>query len=145
MQEILIRRLHEYLVSHNPQVVYDLQQEGRYTAYLHGKVDSIHTLLSSLFEKGTPAFEVEHKCVAELTAEYGPSRFRYVMDVLEQEFPAYYEKITDGGILNFVVMNFVHVCDASFDKFSFCGENQENRLLRYAVIGAISAQLGEAA
>ncbi|RPD43139.1 hypothetical protein [Chitinophaga barathri] len=138
MQELLTQRLHTYLVDHSPEIVSSLQQTGGYTDYLHGKVDSVDHLLASLLAREMPAYEIEEQCMAQMISELGPSRFRYVLDILEEDFSDYLTQFTHSGVRIHAVMSLLTVCGEEFDRFGFSFETQDNRLLRYSIVGAIS-------
>ena len=74
----------------------------------------------------------------ELTA----ARYDYVALVLEDDFLPQYLEFSRAGILPYEVMNMCAECSHLLDEFDFEG-NEDNRLLRYAVITAIDDYLKE--
>lgn len=73
-----------------------------------------------------------------LTQDLKPSRYRYICKVLEEEFQNYNEKSEVAGIKNFEAINLLKSCKEVFDDFGFDEKSEDNRLLRYLIIGSIS-------
>ena len=55
MKEILINKLHEYIKENNPDVLLQLEEDGKVTEYLSDKVSAVNALLNQL-DKGQPAY-----------------------------------------------------------------------------------------
>jgi hypothetical protein len=70
------------------------------------------------------------------------ARYDYVALVLEDDFLPQYLEFSRAGILPYEVHNMYAECSALLDEFDFEGD-EDNRLLRYAVITAIDDYLKE--
>lgn len=137
MQEVLIAKLHQYITDNNPDLLITLQQEGNVSGYLKGKVVSIDLLMNELLGSGTPAYIIEERCMDELTKELRPSKFNYLIFILEEEFEADYYRLKESGLLTYEVINLIEICTPVFDALSFTVENENNRHLRYSITGAV--------
>ena len=137
MQEILIRNLHDYIRENNPELLLALEEENRVTDYLHENVASIDGLINQLVADNTPSLVIEERCMVEMTRQLKPSRYNYLKALLEDEFPAEFERFNHAGILQTEIINLTTVCEPVFHELNFCEENDNDRYLRYAVTGAV--------
>lgn len=141
MQEILIRKLHDYIRENNPDLLLTLQQANKVTEYLQDNVSTVDELINQLLAGNKPVFLIEELCMKELTKPLRPSRFNYLKVLLEQEFQKEYERFYQSGILTTELINMISVCDPVFDELGFSEEKEDDHHLRYAVIGAVHEYL----
>ena len=137
MQEILIRKLHEYISENNPDLLLTLQEENKVTEFLNSTVSSVDGLINELLQENKPTSLIEELCINELTKTLRPSRFNYLKSILEEEFPSDFKKLLQSGLLKTEVINMIAVCDPVFDELGFSIEKEDDRYLRYAVTGAM--------
>ena len=141
MRDILIRKLHDYLLLNNPDILIYFQQEGDATQYLEEKVQALDDLPQQLLAEGKPAYIVEEICMDELTKEFRPSRYNYLLSVLEDDFQAEYSQWRQSGILTYEIINLLQPCNAVFELLNFSEENEDDQKLRYAIIRTIQLHL----
>lgn len=138
MQEQLIHKLHAYLVQNHLDLLISLQEDHRLTPYLKSKVTSVQELIEKLTAEKRPPYVIEALCLEELTLDLRPSRFNYVKNVLEEEFEGEYMRMRESGILTYEVINLIGACEPIFEVFAFSEDEEDNKELRYAVMGMIS-------
>jgi len=141
MQQILIANLHEYLTQNNIDLFVSLQAENKVGTYLEDKVDSVGPLVDELLAESTPAYMIQERCMDELTKDLRPSRFNYLISVLDEEFETDYSRFKESGILTYEVINLIEVCKPVFEALGFTVENEDDKHLRYAIIGAVKEYL----
>ncbi len=137
MQEILIRKLHQYILENNLDLLIDLQERNNVGSYLKEKVSSIDTLLNQLITEDVPVYIIEERCIDALTQDLRPSKYNYVTSVLEEEFKSDYFRLKKNGTLPYEIINLIELCIPVFETFGFTDDNEDDRHLRYAIIGAI--------
>lgn len=137
MQEVLIAKLHQYIIDNNPDLLITLQQEERVSGYLKEKVAAIAPMLDELLAVNTPAYIIEEHCMDELTKDIRPSKFNYLISVLEEEFEPDYYRLKESGILTYEIINLIEVCRPVFNALGFTEERESDRHLRYAITGVI--------
>lgn len=137
MQSKLTEKLWMYIIQNNPELMFRLQEEQSVTQYLEVKVNAVMPKVDELLNAGMPPYEVEEICLAELTADLKPSRYQYIRSVLEEEFPQDYERLKESGTLTYEIVNLIEACKDIFSDFDFNIDNEDNRHLRYAIIGEI--------
>ena len=76
-----------------------------------------------------------------MTADLRPSKFNYIRNILEDEFPKDFQRLHDSGVLIFEVINMIATCKDVFDKTSLTEENEDDSMLRSVVTGVISDYL----
>jgi hypothetical protein len=118
----MISKLHRQLASLDPALYIHLQEKRQVTEYL----------ILSLLVPGVPE-EV-------LSNSLFPSRFDYLNAVLEEEFEETWLQFSKNGILTYELINLVAECEPDFAVFNF-PENEDSRMLRYAIIGTIAQYL----
>lgn len=67
-------------------------------------------------------------------------RYDYLLLVFEEEFEENYFAFLIGNILCYELLNLLPLCASLLDEFGF-PENEDSRLLRYAIIGTIAEYL----
>lgn len=137
MQQVLIQKLHQYIADNHLDLLIALQGEGRVSSYLIEKVEAIDPLLNELLAAGTPAYIVEERCMEELSRDLRPSKYHYLVLVLEEELERDYYRLKKNGLLTYEVTNLIKVCTPVFEAFDFREENESDRHLRYAIVGAV--------
>lgn len=142
MQELLINKLHAYLVQNHLDLLISLQEDHRLEPYLKTKVASVKELCDNLSAEKRPPYVIEALCLEELTRDLRPSRFNYMRNLLEEEYEAEYLRMRESGILTYEVINLIGACEPIFEIFGFSDDNEDNKELRYAVIGMIAEYIG---
>lgn len=141
METALKEQLWSYIASHNPDLMYELQEEYRVSDYLEEKVSAIIREAEDLIEKGLPAYTVQELCMERMTVDLKPSKYLYVKNILEEEFSVTYELLLKSGMLTLEVINIMQCCERIFQRLGFSEETADDRRLRYAVMGEISNYL----
>jgi hypothetical protein len=137
MQELLIRKLHNYIQESHPDLLITLQEESRVEAYLLDAVNSIDGFVNDLLDANEPLYLIEENCFEKLVKSLGPSRFLYIKDVLEEAFPNEFERLLRHGVLTTEVINLITFCDPVFEGLLFSTKTEDSSYLRYAIIGSI--------
>ncbi len=137
MQDILINMLLEYIRENNPDVLHELESEGRLMPYLTEKISSTAELVQQLQAAGQPVYSIEQNCMEVLTKDLRPSKYNYICNILEEEFETEYNRLLQSGLLLYEVINMITRCQSVFQDLKFSEENEDNRFLRYAIAGAI--------
>jgi hypothetical protein len=137
MQEILIKKLLLYIQENNPDLLMQLEEESGVTDYLLNRVRMVDCLLQDE-EEAQPAYILETACMDILTQDLKPSRYQYICKVLMEDFEDYHKRLQATGLKKFEAINLVESCRKVFDDYGFNEENQDNRMLRYLIIGSIS-------
>jgi hypothetical protein len=125
-----------YLQENNPEVLIQLGEESKVTDYLLNKVGMVDSLINE--EDDQYGYILETACMDILTQDLKPSRYRYICNILEEEFEDYYEKSEATGLKKLEAINLLGYCKQVFDDFGFNEESEDNRWLRYLIIGSIS-------
>ena len=140
MQQALITKLHEYITENNPDLLFQLEEDGKVTEYLSGKISTVSALIKQT-ENGKPAYIIEDACMDVLTQDLRPSKFNYISNLLQEEFESTYNQLQESGAIKFEVINLINQCQSVFEDLNFSNENEDNQFLRYAIIGTISGYL----
>lgn len=135
---MLKEKLWAYIVHNNPDLMFNLQEDYSVTRYLDEKVNGIMPMAERLLMERKPLYVIEELCVKEMTEELRPSRFLYIGEVLEQEFPEDWQRLREDGLLTYEIINMMESCRELFESFSFSSENEDDRMLRGAVIGQVA-------
>lgn len=141
MKAILINSLYQYIKENNPDVLLELEEAGNTTKYVSDKVNSIDSLITQLKQQGIPKYIIEETCMSALTEDLKPSRYNYILHILESEFEGQYNQFIESGVLQFEIINMIRQCNSTFDDLNFSEENEGNRFLRYAITGVIKDYL----
>lgn len=141
MKEILISKLLEYIRENNPDILFSLEAADKLRLWLYSKAESVESLWQRMETDEQPAYIIEEACMTELTRELRPSRYNYIINLLENDFEQEYKLLQQSGLLQHEVVNMIGYCDSVFNDLKFSEENEDNRFIQYAICGAISEYL----
>lgn len=141
METTLKEKLWYYISCHNPELMFDLQEEYRVSGYLEEKIASVMPEASELLDQGVPALKVQEICMEQMIEGLRPSKFLFIKRILEEEFPTAYLALQQSYMLNYELLNILECCQEIFEKFGFKSENGIQRTLRYAIMGEINHYL----
>lgn len=127
---------HQYIQQNNPDLLSQLEADGKVTEYLSDKLRATDELLKQLQDQ--PEYLAEEVCMEVLTKELRPSKYNYICDILSEEFETPYHQLQESGTLKFEVINLVQECVPVFEGLGFTEADEDNRQLRYAIMGVIS-------
>lgn len=141
MQTMLKEKLWAYIVHNNPELMVNLQEDFSVTKYLEEKVNGIMPMAEQLLSENRPLYSIEGICLDTMTEELKPSKYLYIRSVIEEEFNLDYERLKENGVLTYEVINLIEACQGIFSDFGFSRENEEDRHLKYAIIGQVHEYL----
>jgi hypothetical protein len=141
MKEILISKLLAYIRDNNPDILFALEAEDKLRLWLYSKAESVEPLWHQMETDKQPAYSIEETCLNELTRELRPSRYNYILNLLEQDFEQDYKLLQQSGLLQHEAVNMISYCDSVFNDLKFTEQNEDNRFIRYAICGAMSEYL----
>ena len=125
MEQILINRLHSYMLQNNPDLLLALQGTGKVSEYLEQKVQSVYPLLDQLIMEEAAPFYIEEQCLDFLTRDLKPSKFLFLSAFMEKNFPLRFQKWKSTGVLIYEIANMESLLVGIFEDFQF-GEDSEN-------------------
>lgn len=137
MEILLKEKLVEYLEDNNPDALFSLQSEGNLDSYLQQKTDSVKSLIQHLEAEGKPTYIIESSCMDKMTESLRPSKFNYIMDILDEEFIAEYVLLQSSGTLVYEVIGMIEFCKYIFKELDFNEDTEYNRVMHYAITGMI--------
>lgn len=139
MPDTIAKKLHSYIRENNPELLLQLEEDDSLAEYLIQKVKAALELMSHLEDE--PNYIIEEACMELLTQELKPSKFNYIINILEEEFTDNYEKLQESGTLRFEAINIIAQCTPVFEEQHFSEEDEDNRFLRLAITDAIGNYL----
>jgi hypothetical protein len=137
MEKVLKEKLWAFIVHNNPDLLFRLQENQAVNAYLDEKISGIEPLINQLLSEGNPDYVIEEQCWESLTADLKPSRYIYIRSVLEEDFQTDYARLSQMGTLTYEILNILEACKEILDDLQFSKDNEDERAIRYAVIGEI--------
>lgn len=133
MQEILHIKFRHYLAAHYPDMLLSLGGEGSAEVFIREQVESISGIVDAMLAGETPAYEVEVTCMDILLSAFPPSRYDYVLDILEEDFKEKLSELEQLGITLYEICNIIGACNGLLENF-----DDEDEQLRDAVKEAIA-------
>lgn len=141
MEAILKKKLRDYMILNNPDLIIWLQDENKIAQYMDEKVSAVMPVVSRLQSEGCPQYITEEICLDELTEDLRPSRFNYINGLLEEEFEIDYANLLEEGVLTYEVINMIEQSKQIFEKFEIQGSDEENEELKKNIIPVIQHYL----
>lgn len=137
----LKEKLWAYIVSNNPDLMFNLQDEYRVVQYLEEKVSDVMPLAMKLLEEGRPGHAIHELCLNEMTKELKPSRYHYILKVLSGSFTREHEQFRESGEITYVAVNLVEHCKGVFDEFGFSEANYGHPKIRSVITSMVESYL----
>jgi hypothetical protein len=134
MKAILKEKLQCFLQENYPEIILLFSERGTLSQYLDDRIALIEPLIDELLEQGFAEQEILLLSIVEITSPLGPSRYQYLREVMEEEFPQEYHQFESVGVLRSELTNLIVACSTAFDAFEFGEENRDDRFLRHMVI-----------
>lgn len=144
MEELLNylkEKLWDYIIEYNPDLMFNLQERYGVRSFLEEKVEGVKEKIEIMQNTGLAEHVIREECMQELTADLRPSKFRYLMDIMEEEFSTEHERLQENGTLTYEVVNMIEVCTPILEEMGFCEEKVDDRFIRYAVMAEIDEYL----
>ena len=127
--------------DNNPDILFALEAEDRLRVWLYNKVSTAGPLIKQLKNNSQPEYIIAETCLREITKELRPSRYNYILHILEEEFENNYKKLLQSGLLQHEVINMINYCNSTIDDLVFAEETEDNQFIHYAITGAVSEYL----
>jgi hypothetical protein len=137
MKELLVRKLHAYIIENNPDLVLALSGEKEKEDYVRCAVAEVDILIEGLIEKERPPYIIEDICFDQLTKPLRPSKYAHVKAIAEEKFPKQYAVLERAGILVMEISNIVAICLPIFEVFNFSEATEDDDYLRESITLAI--------
>lgn len=141
MKEILLGKLLEYIRDNNPDILFALEAEDKLRVWLYDKINAVESLLQQLKSSKQPEYVILEACLDEMTKDLRPSRYNYILNIVETEFEIAYKQLLQSGLLQHEIINMINHCNSTFDDLVFVEENEDNKFIRYAISGVVSEYL----
>jgi hypothetical protein len=126
-----------YIRENNPDLLYQLDEDDALHAWVLEKIREVELVLQS----AKPTYLIETECMEIMTAELKPSKYNYIRDLFEEEFPEMYESMNASGVLKFELINMIMACGRAFDEWPLLDDDHENKQRDHTVIGIIHEYL----
>jgi hypothetical protein len=121
-----------YIRENNPDLLQQLDEDDSLHAWVIEKIREVELVLQQ--SKALPDAEF----LDLMTVDLKPSKYNYVRDLLEDEFPDDYERLKESGMLRYEIIHLIHLCSYYFETMPVAQDPDENRQLDYAVSGMIT-------
>ena len=141
MKKLLMNKLLEYIRANNPDILFELEAKRSLTIWLSEKVSVVNSLIQQLITQGLPEYEIEETCMDIITKDLRPSKYNYILNLLEAEFEVDYNRLLQSGLLQHEVINIVNHSLSVFNDLNFSDETEDDRFTQYAIIGMIGEYL----
>lgn len=141
MKEILIGKLLEYIRENNPDILFALEAENKLHVWLYDTVSAAEPLIKQLSNSKQPEYIIVETCLDEITKSLRPSRYSYILNILETEFETDFKQLFQTGLLQHEITNMITCCNSTFDDLRFSEENEDNQFIHYAITGAVGEYL----
>ena len=90
MKGLLMNKLLEYIRDNNPDILFELEAKGSLTIWLSEKISVADSLIQQLKDQRLPEYEIEETCMDVITKDFRPSKYNYILNLLEEEFEVDY-------------------------------------------------------
>lgn len=137
MKKKLRANLWAFITQNNPELMFNLQEGYSVMTYLDDKVEKIQPMVINLLEEGKEIHVIEELVLLEMTKDLRPSKFNFIKEVIEQDFPDEYHKFREAGVLTYECINMIEASNDIFITFDFREDNIQDNRLRHALIARI--------
>ena len=134
MSEKLQGLLLGYIRENNPDLLQQLDEDDALHAWVLEKIGEVEIVLKQSKDRRIP----DNEFLDLMTADLKPSKYNYLRDLLEEEFPDDHERLKESGMLRYEILHIIHLCSYYFETMPINDDPDENRQLDYAVSGMIT-------
>ncbi len=121
-----------YIRENNPDLLQQLDEDDSLHAWVIEKIREVELVL--LQSKPIPDAEF----LDLMTADLKPSKYNYLRDLLEDEFPDDYLRLRESGMLRYEIIHLIQLCSYYFETMPLREDPDENRQLDYAISGMVT-------
>ncbi len=141
MFQTLKEKLQAFIIVHHPDLMDRMEETQSLQTYMDDLVSQVMPKVLDWLSEEKPTYMIEELALKDLFHRLGPSRYDYILDILEKEFAPDYHKFFDIGVLRYEALNIITYCSEVFEAFSFSEETQDDRFLGYAIIAKVHEYL----
>lgn len=128
--------------ENNPDLLWQLMENGRVASYVVDKLSVVEGLLGDA-SNNQPLYIKEEACFDILTEDLKPSKYQYVLNIVEEDFSEEFKLLNGIGVLKPEIINILSYCGKGFSKYEFCEANEDDRHLRYEMTAVIDEYFSE--
>lgn len=143
MEQLLIKRLHSYIIQNNPDLLLSLEGESRISHYLQEKVASLNPLIERLVDEERAPYFIEEECMDILTRDLRPSKFHFLSDIMARAFPNIYFQFHEAGVLTYELSNIIALTIDLFEEHGFTEDMENDPGFEQVIIWSMAAYLDD--
>ena len=141
MEELLVIRLHSYILQNNPELLLSLEAVPVIHDYLEQKVATVGPLMDRLIEEEVAPYYIMEECMDILTHDLRPSKYHYLCRILCEEHAGDYRRLQQAGLLVYEVSNIIAHTIGLFEDYGFTEAKEDDPELATAIREAIANYL----
>lgn len=141
MESQLKEQLWKFIIQHNPELMFSLQENYAVNPYLNEKISSIQPQLKSWKKIGYPETSIYLLAMEVLTSDLKPSRFHFISSLLKHDFPVHYTEFKTQGVLAYKTIALVDLCKGAFDSIRFSESHFNSNRFKEAISGIMRKQI----
>ncbi|NCI51305.1 hypothetical protein GWC95_15360 [Sediminibacterium roseum] len=126
-----------YIRENNPELLQQLDEDDALHAWVLEKIHDVELVL----QHSKPGRIPDGEFLDLMTASLKPSRFHYMRDLLEDQFPEEFDQLLASGTLRFEIIQLIGLCGHLFEEMPLRADMEENVQLDYAVKNVVFQHL----
>jgi hypothetical protein len=126
-----------YIRENNPDLLSQLDEDDALHAWVIEKIREVEMVL----QQSKPSVIPDNEFMDLMTADLKPSKFHYVRDLLEDQFPEDFDRMLEAGTLRFDIIQIIGACGNLFEEMPLREVMEENAQLDHAVKNVIMNHL----
>ncbi|NLU94856.1 DUF1896 family protein [Chitinophaga sp. Ak27] len=141
MEKLLKEALQRYVAEYYPDMVQQFTADVPLSTYLEDRVTLVRPLMDELIAQGETAQQIVDACMQQIIKDLPPSKYQYLLMVLQEEFPDDYKNFKTAGVLRYKMIQLIGHCQQAFEDFDFDTQVPPDHRLEHRVIGEIAGYL----
>jgi hypothetical protein len=118
-----------YIKENNPDLLMQLDEDDALHAWVIEKIHEVELVLGDAKARRVP----DNEFMDLMTVDLKPSKFHYMRDLLEDQFPEEFDQLLASGELRFEVIQMIGLCNHLFEAMPLREDIDENAQLDHAV------------
>jgi len=118
-----------YIKENNPDLLMQLDEDDALHAWVIEKIREVELVLGDAKARRVP----DNEFMDLMTVDLKPSKFHYMRDLLEDQFPEDFDQLLASGELRFAIIQMIGLCNHLFESNPLREDIDENAQLDHAV------------
>jgi hypothetical protein len=133
------QKLHDFLIDSHPDLVVGMGDDIE--EYIIQRSKAADDILEESLKNGIHMDVAQEAAFNELFNGLKFSKYDYILNVFEENYPEKYQTLIDTGQLKMQIIHYIELCYEIFNKYNINDNFPGDNNLDYEILGTIAIEL----